>query len=73
MNGYASGKQLSAGINRMRLLEWQRSTSKQMLDGVEQCTDRMTRSSFAKVVRGDMQINLRAGDQPMTEQVADGH
>ena len=33
----------------------------------------MTRSSFAKVVRGDMQIDLRAGDQPMTEQVADGH
>jgi hypothetical protein len=36
VNGYASGKQLSAGMNRVRLLEWQWSNGKQMLDGVEQ-------------------------------------
>lgn len=64
---------LSAPITRVWLLEWQWSTNKQMLDGVEQCTDRMARSRRAKIVRGDVQINLRAGDQPMTKKIADRH
>src|SRR6267154_5787196 len=57
----------------MCLLEWQWSNSKQMLDGVEQRTDGMTRNGRTEIVRGDMQIDLRAGDQPMTEKIADGH
>ena len=64
---------LSAPITRVWLLEWQWSTNKQMLDGIEQCTDRVARCSRAKIIRGDMQINLGAGDQPMTEKIADGH
>ena len=44
-----------------------------MLDGVEQCADRMTRSSGAKIIGGDMQVDLRARDQPMTEHIAERH
>src|SRR5271169_2089484 len=43
-----------------------------MLDGVEQSTDRMTCGGSAKIVGGDVQIDLGAGDQSMTEQIADG-
>ena len=64
---------LSASITRVWLLEWEWSTNKQMLDGVEQCTDRMARSSGAKIICGDVQINLGAGDQPMTKKIADRH
>ena len=44
-----------------------------MLDGVEQCTDGVTRCGSAKIISSDMQVDLGAGDQPMAEQITNGH
>src|SRR5947199_2675565 len=44
-----------------------------MLDGIEQPADGMPCCGVAEIVGGDVQIDLRAGDQPMAEQIADGH
>ena len=32
----------------------------------------MARGCSAKIVAGDMQVDLRAGDQPVAEQIPDG-
>ena len=57
----------------MGLLEWQWPHSQQMLDRAQQCADRMTRGGCTKIIGSDMQIDLRAGDQPMAEQITNGH
>src|SRR6202007_2097148 len=44
-----------------------------MLDGIEQPADGMPCCGVAEIVGGDVQIDLRAGDQPMAEQIAGGH
>ena len=69
----AADSLLSAAESGAGFLEWQRSREKQMLDGVEQCADRVTRGSGAKIIGGDMQVELCAREQPMTEHIADRH
>jgi hypothetical protein len=44
-----------------------------MPDSVEQTADWMTCGSSTKIVGSDVQIDLGAGDQSMTEQIADGY
>ncbi len=44
-----------------------------MLYGSQQGADGMRRCSGPEVFCRDVQIDLRAGDLPMTEQVANGH
>ena len=41
-----------------------------MLDRIEQVADRMARGCRAKIIHGDMQIDLRAGDEPVPEEIA---
>jgi hypothetical protein len=43
-----------------------------MPDGVEQTADGVTCGSSTKIVGSDVQIDLGAGDQPVTEQIANG-
>ena len=44
-----------------------------MLYGSQQCANGMSRRSGSEILCRDVQIDLRAGDLPMTEQIADGH
>ena len=69
----AADSALSAAENGAGFLERERSRDEQMLDGVEQAADGVARGGGAQIVGGDVQIDLRAGDQPMAEQIADGH
>jgi hypothetical protein len=43
-----------------------------MLDGLKQVCDRMSIGRCAQILRGDMQINLRAGDLSMTKEISNG-
>lgn len=43
-----------------------------MLDRSEQCTDRMNSRGAFEIFCSHVQIDLGAGDLPMTEQVTDG-
>ena len=64
--------ELSAQAKRPRPLEGQRSRREQVLHCVHQPANRMARGSSTKIVAGDVQVDLRAGNQPVTEQVTNG-
>ena len=49
---------LSAAENSARLLKRQRSCRQQVLDGIEQFADGMTRRCGAKIIGGDVQVDL---------------
>ena len=68
----AADSLLSAAESGVSFLEWEWSGSEQMLDGVEQSADRVTRCGIAEIIGSDVQIDLRASDQSMTEHIADG-
>ena len=49
------------------------SLRQKMRHGAEQCTDRMTSCSVSKIFCRHVQVDLRAGDLSMAEQIANGH
>ena len=54
------------------VLKRQLHVGQQVLDGSEQTGDRMASGGAAQVLGRHVQIDLRAGDLSMPEQVADG-
>lgn len=63
---------LSACAPEPGLLERQRPGWQQLLDGGQQLANRMSVGGMTQILRGDVQVDLGAGDEPVAEQVADG-
>src|SRR5580658_5492668 len=53
-------------------LERKSCGGKQMLNGLQQVCNRMAIGRCAQVLRGDMQVNLSAGDLPMSQKISNG-
>lgn len=44
-----------------------------MLHGTQQRADRMSRCSGSEILGRDVQVDLRAGDLPMSEEITNGY
>ena len=64
---------LRGGAARSGTLERQSDVRQQMFNRAQQARDRVPISGGAKILRGNVQIDLRAGDLAMAEQIANRH
>ena len=62
---------LCAGASSSGALEGKTDVGQEMFNGAEEPCDRVALGCLAQVMRGHVQINLRARDQAMSKKIAD--